>query len=99
MTISAPAINSRSSSTSPSDRKSAARDNLFRLVLRKYADSPSEANGGPQPRVSSPEPDRSTLMMCAPRSPSAILQWGPASTRERSTTLTPSSGSVFMMFL
>src|SRR5256885_1872681 len=46
----------------------------------------------PQSRVSSPRPGCSTLTTSAPRSASAMAHMGPASTRERSRTRTPSSG-------
>ena len=42
---------------------------LFRLVMRKTVPSPGAGIGG-QPRISSPCPTVSTLMMSAPRSPS-----------------------------
>src|SRR5213083_2888434 len=51
-------------------------------------------NGGPQARVSSPPSGRSTFHTSAPRSPSIWVAYGPASTRERSRTTTPSSGCV-----
>src|SRR3990170_7641728 len=47
-------------------------------------------NGGPHCRRSSPTPSRSTLTTSAPRSPSTIVQYGPASTREKSSTRIPS---------
>src|SRR3954453_922491 len=45
---------------------------------------------GAQPRVSSPAPGSSILMTSAPMSPSSIVQKGPASTRVRSMTFSPS---------
>ena len=54
--------------------------------------SPSR-HGGPQARVSSPLPGRSTLITSAPRSPSSIDAYGPARTREKSATIRPSSGA------
>ena len=51
-------------------------ERLLRLTPRKYAASPL-ANGGPQPRVSSPEPGGSTLITSAPMSPSIMAQSGP----------------------
>src|SRR5262249_8280844 len=48
--------------------------------------------GGPQPRVSSPLPGRSSFRTSAPRSPSICPQKGPASTREASSTRTLASG-------
>ena len=47
---------------------------------------------GPTLRASSPRPGASTLMTRAPRSASTIVQYGPASTRVRSTTVMPVSG-------
>ena len=47
-------------------------DRLFRLTPRKYVDS-SPTHGGPQCRVSSPKPGRSTLTTSAPRSASSIV--------------------------
>src|SRR3954454_2451809 len=49
--------------------------------------------GGPKARASSPVPGRSILITSAPRSPSICADKGPASTRVRSTTLMPESGS------
>src|SRR5436853_5368365 len=63
---------------------------LLRLTERKYVASPPEKGG--QPRVSSPLPGSSTLMISAPMSPRIIEQNGPASTRVRSSTRTPDSG-------
>src|SRR6266446_1742784 len=65
---------------------------LLRLTERKYVASPP-AKGG-QPRVSSPLPGSSTLMISAPMSPSDIEQNGPASTRVRSMTRIPASGGL-----
>src|ERR1700679_1756961 len=48
--------------------------------------------GGPQPRVSSPAPGRSTLMTSAPRSASVWPAQGPARMRASSRTFRPSSG-------
>src|SRR5215831_19094008 len=67
-------------------------DFLPRFTERKYADSPvslpslSLRNGGPQLRVSSPDPGRSTLITSAPRSARFCAAQGPASTRVRSST-------------
>ena len=57
---------------------------LARLAQAKYAESPlrSSTQGGPQPRVSSPVPGRSTLITSAPRSASVWLAQGPARTRQ-----------------
>src|ERR1019366_8477786 len=49
-------------------------------------------NGGPHCLVSSPAPGRSTLITSAPMSPSSIAAYGPASTRARASTCTPTSG-------
>ncbi len=46
----------------------------------------SSTKGGPQLRVSSPRPGRSTLMISAPRSPSICVAQGPARMRDRSST-------------
>src|SRR5262249_46615584 len=59
-------------------------------MARKYVDTPSLV-GGTQRRVSSP-PGLSTLITSAPRSPSSIVQYGPARTREKSATSRPASG-------
>ena len=48
---------------------------------------------GPSWRVSSPTPGRSSLTTSAPRSASSIVQYGPASTRERSSTRMDESGT------
>src|SRR5215470_20029256 len=65
---------------------------LLRLTERKYVASPP-AKGG-QPRVSSPLPGSSTLMISAPMSPSDIEQNGPARTRVRSMTRMPARGGL-----
>src|SRR5215468_3428904 len=49
-------------------------------------------NGGPQARVSSPAPSRSTLITSAPRSASSCPAHGPARMRASSTTRRPASG-------
>ena len=54
---------------------------------------PSGAWGGPQPRVSSPRPGRSTLSTVAPWSASSIVASGAASTREKSSTSRSPSGA------
>ena len=59
---------------------------MLRLMLRKYALSPL-TNGGPHARVSSPRPGCSILMTRAPMSASSIVQYGPDSTRVKSTTV------------
>src|ERR1044071_9973979 len=51
-------------------------------------------NGGPQARVSSPTPGRSILITRAPMSASCMVQYGPDSTRVKSTTINPSSGCI-----
>src|SRR5258708_24415073 len=60
-------------------------DRLLRLAARKYADSPP-TNGGPQERDWSPVSLRSTLITSAPKSPSSMAQYGPASASVISTT-------------
>src|SRR6202795_5296003 len=64
-------------------------ERLLRLVDKKYADI-SPTNGGPHPRAWSPIPGRSTLITSAPRSPSSMAQYGPASASVISTTRIPS---------
>src|SRR5215469_14476161 len=59
-------------------------------MARKYVDTPSLV-GGTQRRVSSP-PGLSTLITSAPRSASSMVQYGPASTREKSATSSPDKG-------
>ena len=71
--------------------RSSTTDRLLRLTARKYTAS-SPANGGPQRRVSSPVPGRSTLITSAPRSARIIVASGPARIRVRSRTRTPASG-------
>src|SRR5258705_3282719 len=63
---------------------------LLRLTDMKYVASPP-AKGG-QPRVSSPLPGSSTLMISAPMSPSDMAQKGPARTRLRSMTRSHARG-------
>src|ERR1044071_2515378 len=69
---------------------------LLRLTDMKYVASPP-ANGG-QPRVSSPLPGSSTLMISAPMSPSDMAQKGPARTRVRSMTRRPARGGRVCLF-
>src|SRR3989441_1136240 len=69
---------------------------LPRLTDMKYVASPA-TNGG-HFRVSSPLPGSSTLTTSAPMSASIMVQNGPASTRVRSSTRTPSSGLVRATF-
>src|SRR5437879_1351680 len=64
---------------------------LLRLALRKTVPRPGAGNGG-QPRVSSPWPTVSTLMMSAPRSPRYWAHNGPAKTFDRSRTRMPVRG-------
>src|SRR5579863_7054487 len=71
--------------------RSSATDRLFRLMARKYVETPSSVTGGIQERVSSPA-GLSTLIKSAPRSASSIVQYGPASTREKSAMSSPDSG-------
>src|SRR5262245_28411639 len=58
-----------------------------RLIAAKVALIPLPR----QARRSSPRPGRSTLMTSAPRSAISVAQYGPAITRERSSTRMPSS--------
>src|SRR5262245_41440676 len=60
---------------------------LPRLIAAKVALIPLPR----QARRSSPRPGRSTLMTSAPRSAIRVAQYGPAMTRERSSTRMPSS--------
>src|ERR687894_1989724 len=92
ITTSASAASSLTLSKPSASLRSTPMERLLRLTDRKYADSPP-AKGGPQWRVSSPRSGCSTLTTSAPRSASTIVAYGPARTRERSRTLTPSSGS------
>src|SRR5256885_13314061 len=77
---------------------SSVTDFLPRFTERKYADSrvspPSLflRKGGPQLRVSSPDPGRSILSTSAPRSARFCDAHGPARTRERSRTRMWESG-------
>src|ERR1700738_5148649 len=64
---------------------------LLRLALRKTVPRPGAGNGG-HPRVSSPWPTVSTLMMSAPRSPRYCAHRGPARTFDRSRTRMPARG-------
>src|SRR6186713_1383696 len=58
--------------------------------------SAPSTKGGPQLRVSSPDPLRSTLMTSAPRSASSCPAHGPARMRASSMTRTPFSGGSAM---
>ena len=90
MTTSARAA-SRWATAAPSGSfRSIAIDRLLRFTWRKYADS-SPANGGPHRRVPSPS-GRSTLTTSAPRSPSIMVQYGPARIWVRSSTRMPARG-------
>src|SRR5882762_2103096 len=64
---------------------------LFRLALRNTVPRPGAGKGG-QPRVSSPWPTVSTLMMSAPRSPRYWAHSGPARTFDRSRMRMPVRG-------
>src|SRR5688572_21851431 len=78
--------------------RSTVTDFLPRLAQAKYADSPvslpaaSFSHGGPNARESSPAPGRSTLITSAPRSARFCPHHGPASTRDKSSTLICDSG-------
>src|SRR2546422_2654631 len=80
-----------STSTPSAVLRSSVMSRLLRLMTRNAADSPSLCGG--HVRDSSPLPVSSTLITSAPRSDSSIAQNGPASTREQSTTRTPSRDS------
>src|SRR5215510_6125104 len=69
---------------------------LPRLTDMKYVASPATKGG--HFRVSSPLPGSSILTTSAPMSASIIVQNGPARTRVRSSTRTPSSGLVRATF-
>ena len=90
---SARATRALATATSVSERRSRVMLCLERLTHSKY-DDPLPVHGGPHCRVSSPVPGRSTLTTSAPRSASVMVARGPASTRVKSATRTPSSGSV-----
>src|SRR5262245_33823495 len=60
---------------------------LPRLIAAKVALIPLPRHT----RRSSPRPGRSTLITSAPRSAMSVVQYGPAITRERSSTRMPSS--------
>ena len=64
------------------------------IVGRSRVSSPSQSlnQGGPQPRVSSPVPGRSTLITSAPRSARFCDAQGPARIRDRSSTRICESG-------
>ena len=53
----------------------------------------SPATAAPRRACRRRVPGRSTLITSAPRSPSSIEAYGPASTREKSATISPSSGA------
>ena len=93
ITMSARSARRRTSATPSGSWRSMQIERLPRFAQRKYVDSPS-TKGGPQLRVGSPPPGRSTLTTSAPRSASIIEQYGPARMRERSRTRTPSSGGI-----
>ena len=65
-----------------------------RQVVRRLALDERRAPGA---RLDRRCPGRSTLTTSAPRSASIIVQYGPASTRERSSTRTPASGAAALM--
>ena len=67
---------------------------LLRLTDWKYVARPCASNGGPQLRVSSPVPGRSTLITSAPRSASIIVANGPARIREKSRIRSSPSGGM-----
>src|SRR5437879_6326273 len=91
MRTSAFAASRRTRATPSGSFRLTAMPRLLRLLTRYPADSPSLCGG--HVRDSPPTPGSSTLITSAPRSPSSAPQYGPASTRERSTTRMPSRDS------
>src|SRR4051794_19338468 len=91
-TTSAPSHSRRASSSSRGSSRSSTTERLLRFAVWWYDARPCASTGGFQRRVSSPCGD-SILTTSAPRSPSVMATSGPASTRDRSTTRIPSSGS------
>src|SRR2546425_12992128 len=89
MRTSARATSRRKTSTPSGALRPSAMSRLLRLMTRYAADAPSLWGG--HVRDSSPAPVSSILMTSAPRSASNMAQKGPARTRERSSTRTPSS--------
>src|SRR5215471_8401303 len=61
-----------------------------------WSPSAPSTKGGPQPRVSSPDPARSTLITSAPRSASTCPAQGPARIRASSRTRKPVNGFVIL---
>ena len=83
----------RTAIASPSGvARSTPIERLLRFTLSKYEVLPGLV-GTPLSRVSSPRSGCSTLMTRAPRSASVMVASGPARTREKSATRTPSRGS------
>src|ERR671922_2477850 len=70
---------------------------LLRFMLR-YPDASPATNGG-HVRDSSPPSGSSTFSTSAPMSANIMAQYGPARTRERSRTVTPSSAYVMRFSL
>src|SRR4051794_9589176 len=91
-TTSARSQRARADSRSSSRRRSSTSERLLRFAALKYVAPPLASNGGPQRRVSSPSGD-SIFTTSAPRSPSVWPTSGPASTREKSATRSPSSAA------
>ena len=75
--------------------RSSATERLLRLKPMKVGPA-LPAKGGPQKRVSSPTSGISSLMTSAPRSPSTMVQSGPASARVASSTRMPDKGPPVM---
>src|SRR3954451_23350963 len=90
-TTSARRASSTATARSAPSARSRVTPSLLRLTHSKYADELA-VHGGPQARVSSPTPGRSTLITVAPRSASVIVASGPASTRLKSATNSPDNG-------
>src|SRR5581483_10533597 len=89
ISTSARAARSRTS-LAPSGRwRSTAIPRLLRFTAANTALMPPRPARPRQSRRSSPRPGRSTLMTSAPRSARSMAQYGPATTREQSSTRMP----------
>ncbi len=95
MTTSACSTARRNRSLPSAVCRSMAMLRLPRLMLKKYALSPSTC--GPVVRATSPHGGRSTFTTSAPRSHSTMLANGPESTHVRSRIVTSDSGPVMAL--
>ena len=89
-----PAASSLPTTSRPPGVLKSMRDALLVAVDAQEVGALLAQERRPPPRVSSPRPGCSSLMTRAPRSPRIIVQYGPESTRVKSSTVMPVSGPI-----